>query len=373
MNQRFHYSIHNYFLILSMILLLSACKQSKPAVPVENIVEPKLLPPTDTPVPPQSKLENPTPTPEIWQEKRVETAVFTSFSTHTDISTEIQKQMLYHLPIAGQMNVDWIISNYVDHDWNAYQALDYNDGQMTYDGHAGTDFLLSDLAKMEEGIAILAARAGIVVDLFDEATDTAEVGSESNYIIIEHSDGSTATYQHLRQGSARVTLGDLVLSKQPIGLVGLSGNSLNPHLHFELRSANGRLIDIFAEGLIAFNDAYPNKPYVFQAGITQLSDPIIHHDMFRYTPKSMTLLPTSATPVFWYKVVNVGPEDRLRTILVHPDGTQQELFTLQASQHQSVASWFIYADTLPPGWYSIWYFFNDDTARSESLSFQVVP
>ncbi len=271
------------------------------------------------------------------------------------------------------MNVDWIISNYVDHDWEAYQSKDYNHGSLTYDGHTGTDFLLRDLAQMDKGVAVLAARSGIVIELYDSANDGEWMSTETNFITVEHADGSKALYQHLRQHSAQVAIDDKVEVGQPIGLIGNSGNSGNPHLHFEVRAANGRLIDIFHEGLTAFDYPYPDKPYVFQAGVTQLTDLAIQNDMFRYTPNTLAVLPAHASPTIWYKAVNIQAHDRLHSILVHPDGTEQELFVLEANQSHSVVSWHIYVNPLPAGWYSVWYFFNDDKANSELLSFQIVP
>ena len=55
-----------------------------------------------------------------------------------------------------------------------------------------------------------------------------------NHVVIEHADGSYAAYAHLRQGSLTVGPGTSVTTGQPIGTVGNSGNSSEPHLHFQL-------------------------------------------------------------------------------------------------------------------------------------------
>jgi len=370
------------FCLVLMLFLLTACIPAQSAsIPASStriaptsIVTPTKQTTRETAVPPTHP--KPTATLESSQSE-AQQLVRTAVPQHTSALVARfnfpAEDGLYHLPLAGEMNVDWIISNYVDHDREAYQSTDYNHGNLTYDGHTGTDFLLRDLAQMDEGVSVLAARAGHVIDLYESANDREWIGTESNFITVEHADGSVATYQHLRQHSAEVAIGDRVKVGQPIALVGNSGNSGNPHLHFEVRSANGRLIDIFHEGLTAFNYPYPAKPYVFQAGVSRLSDPAIHNDLFRYTPETVTRLPMTASPTFWYKAVNVQSKDRLRSILVYPDGSEEELFTLQASQSTSVISWYIYVNPLPVGWYSVWYFFNDDTANSKHLSFQVVP
>lgn len=59
--------------------------------------------------------------------------------------------------------------------------------------------------------------------------------------------GSLSEYRHLAQGSLRVRPGDVVKAGQPLGKVGLSGNTEFAHLHFTLRE-NGNVIDPFADG-----------------------------------------------------------------------------------------------------------------------------
>jgi pyruvate/2-oxoglutarate dehydrogenase complex dihydrolipoamide acyltransferase (E2) component len=51
----------------------------------------------------------------------------------------------------------------------------------------------------------------------------------------------------LAQGSVLVKKGDRVIAGQPIGKVGLSGNTVFPHLHLTVRR-NGQVVDPFAFG-----------------------------------------------------------------------------------------------------------------------------
>ncbi len=62
-----------------------------------------------------------------------------------------------------------------------------------------------------------------------------------NFIILDIGAGRYAFYAHLRPGSLRVRTGDRVRRGQVIGLVGNSGNSTEPHLHFHLADANSPL------------------------------------------------------------------------------------------------------------------------------------
>lgn len=53
-----------------------------------------------------------------------------------------------------------------------------------------------------------------------------------NHVVIDLGGGRYAFYAHLQPGSLRVKLGDKVHKGQVVGLVGNSGNSTEPHLHF---------------------------------------------------------------------------------------------------------------------------------------------
>lgn len=71
-----------------------------------------------------------------------------------------------------------------------------------------------------------------------------------NYLILDLGGGRYAFYAHLQPGSQRVHVGDHVRRGQPLALLGNTGNSDAPHLHFHISNANSPL---GAEGL----------PYVF--------------------------------------------------------------------------------------------------------------
>jgi murein DD-endopeptidase MepM/ murein hydrolase activator NlpD len=55
-----------------------------------------------------------------------------------------------------------------------------------------------------------------------------------NFVILDIGHGRYAFYAHLKPGSLRVRPGDRVRKGQVLGLVGNSGNSTEPHLHFHL-------------------------------------------------------------------------------------------------------------------------------------------
>jgi murein DD-endopeptidase MepM/ murein hydrolase activator NlpD len=67
-----------------------------------------------------------------------------------------------------------------------------------------------------------------------------------NHVILDVGGGHFAFYAHLQPGSLRVKLGDKVRRGQVVGLVGNSGNSTEPHLHFHIEDGSSPL---GAEGL----------------------------------------------------------------------------------------------------------------------------
>lgn len=59
-------------------------------------------------------------------------------------------------------------------------------------------------------------------------------GLPGNYVVQDLGGGRFALYAHLQTGSVRVMPGELVSRGQVLGLVGNTGNSMEPHLHFHV-------------------------------------------------------------------------------------------------------------------------------------------
>ncbi len=60
-------------------------------------------------------------------------------------------------------------------------------------------------------------------------------GGYGSYVVIEHSDGVQTLYAHMSKTIAKV--GDVVTQGETIGLVGSTGRSTGPHVHYEVRGA----------------------------------------------------------------------------------------------------------------------------------------
>ncbi|MGW6568503.1 M23 family metallopeptidase [Streptomyces sp. NPDC054975] len=70
-----------------------------------------------------------------------------------------------------------------------------------------------------------------------EATVRALAGPRrvtGNHLVLDFGDGTYAMYAHLRRGSLAVRAGDRVTAGQELARCGNSGNSTEPHVHFQL-------------------------------------------------------------------------------------------------------------------------------------------
>lgn len=157
------------------------------------------------------------------------------------------------LPVDCVLGQTCEIQNYVDRDPGA-GAQDYFCASRSYQDHNGVDFRIPDLAAQRAGVAVLAAAPGRVSRLRDGVADVsvktiglaAVDGTEcGNGVVVDHGEGWETQYCHLAQGSLVVAEGDEVAAGQPLGQIGLSGQTEYPHLHFTVRK-DGVVVDPFA-------------------------------------------------------------------------------------------------------------------------------
>ncbi|HEX2946138.1 MAG TPA: M23 family metallopeptidase [Clostridia bacterium] len=96
------------------------------------------------------------------------------------------------------------------------------------------------------GKEILAPADGVVIKVASCYSDSLILGNgqvdcsahdiRGNHILIRHAEGEYSLLAHLQPGSIRVKKGDAVKRGQCLALCGNSGNSSEPHLHFQLQS-----------------------------------------------------------------------------------------------------------------------------------------
>ncbi len=156
-------------------------------------------------------------------------------------------------PLACQIGRTCEIQHYVDRDPGP-GVRDYRCGRRTYQGHSGVDIRILDMAAEHAGVAVLAAAPGRVTRLRDGVQDISIRAPGApplngqdcgNGVVIDHGGGWETQYCHMARGSLIVKAGDLVAAGQPIGKVGLSGNTEFAHMHLTVRHA-GQVIDPFA-------------------------------------------------------------------------------------------------------------------------------
>src|SRR5258706_8097970 len=96
--------------------------------------------------------------------------------------------------------------------------LDPITGKSTF--HTGVDIIASP------GTSVMAAAGGVV-------STVAFVPEYRNIVDVDHDNGLTPRHAHLSRSLVKV--GDVVMKGQKIALVGATGRTTGPHLHFEVR------------------------------------------------------------------------------------------------------------------------------------------
>ncbi len=118
------------------------------------------------------------------------------------------------------------------------------------------------------GQEILAPASGKVVRVVNDIPDNEPVGKmdatqrAGNYVAIDHGNGEISLLAHLKMNSVRVQAGDVVQQGDLIGLCGNSGNSSEPHLHFQVSTSS----------------EYPNTSSIrirFQSGIEPIQSQFV--------------------------------------------------------------------------------------------------
>jgi hypothetical protein len=135
------------------------------------------------------------------------------------------------------------------------QAFAYDFAGCDFDGAV---FMKNDAGELLKGAAnedycgfemeVIAPAGGEVVYARDDIEENPRPGAEArsdlyqrdpaaiggNSVVIDHGNGEFSFLGHLHAGSVRVKAGDTVATGDVIGLVGNSGRSTAPHLHYHL-------------------------------------------------------------------------------------------------------------------------------------------
>ena len=270
------------------------------------------------------------------------------------------------LPMRCTIGADCLVQKLVDLDPGPGRR-DYRCGTLTTDGHDGIDLRLRDIAAMAQGVPVLAAANGTVLRVRDGEADAhvrqrgVVVGREAgNGVLIDHGGGWQTQYSHLRRGSIRVRPGQTVRAGEAIGLVGMSGDTEYPHMHFTVRH-DGKAIDPFG-GVAGAACGKPGPAVWSAAAAAKLA----------YTPTALVTAgfaparPDAETAraggyagqslnraeplVMWVDAIGVRAGDVQRVSIAAPDGSAA--FRADTAVTSGGLSWFGFSGKKPPagGW-----------------------
>lgn len=244
------------------------------------------------------------------------------------------EEAAFTAPIAGAPMADVFYGAYLDHDPGS-GARDWACGGKAYDGHRGVDILLRNFRVQDVGVPVTAAADGVVAQtadgLPDRNTTWENGGGLGNHVEISHPGGLITRYGHLRTGSVVVTPGQQVARGARLGLVGSSGVSNWPHLHFEVRR-DGVAVEPFAgacsqeESLWADQLAYQDEFMVTDAGVT---DQPVNQAVLLERPPTVSVHSLDAPGFrFWLQTANQRAAT-VRFELRAPGGALRESLQLQ--------------------------------------------
>ncbi|MBC8047533.1 MAG: M23 family metallopeptidase [Fimbriimonadaceae bacterium] len=174
-------------------------------------------------------------------------------------------------------------TNFVDENvLNPGFITDYNCGSRSYDlsgyNHQGIDYVLwpFDWNLMQTGaVEIIAAAPGTIIGKYDgNEDDHCAFSSDAwNAVYIMYDDGSISWYGHMKKFSTTTkSVGETMAAGEYLGLVGSSGSSTAPHLHFETYDAEGFLIDPYAGdcNLLNTESWWEDQPSYYDPKINKL-------------------------------------------------------------------------------------------------------
>lgn len=177
----------------------------------------------------------------INKNNEIEGLYITTITTESDDkSTELK----YYMPIDKKWTVLWGGDNKLLNYHNdvisqryAFDLLIMKDGESHMnEGENNEDFYAY-------GQNVLAPQKGIVVDtrstMIDNAIGETDPNNPSgNYVIIRHKENEYSLIAHFKQDSILVLPGDQVDETTILGKCGNSGNSYEPHIHFQIMNSS---------------------------------------------------------------------------------------------------------------------------------------
>ena len=281
----------------------------------------------------------------------------------------------------------WAISNYVDHN-QAFpnQVQDWNCGTRTYDtsagyNHAGIDIYTWPFTwyqlENNQSWAVAAAPGTIIYKAGSNSDRSCNFNSAQwNAVYIRHADGSIAWYGHLKRNSLTTkAVGQTVETGEFLGVVGSSGNSTGPHLHFEVYNSQEQLVDPYAGTCNTWepvNDSWwtTQKPYLntkINAFMTHSAPPVFPTCPNIETPNFKTDFNVGETVYVAVYLTDQLPGTTATIRLTRPNNTVLYNFNQTLNDLYSSSYWywsFPAAELTQTGTYTVSYTYQGNTVST---------
>jgi hypothetical protein len=245
------------------------------------------------------------------------------------------------MPIACNYGVDCFIQNYVDNDSTGAYS-DFTCGPLSYNKHKGTDFRLINEAALANNVPVIAAADGKVRGVRDGMADQSVkiVGMAAiknrecgNGVAIHHPAGYETQYCHMQKGSIKVRPGQPVKAGDVLGYVGLSGATVFPHVHLQVRRL-GKVYDPFTGEPMGTKCGGSRKPFwntATQKKLVYIPTALLSHGFSSKMPKSEEIRRMREVPVefarsepalvYWADIMGLKPGDTLKLTVFGPNNT----------------------------------------------------
>jgi len=328
------------------------------------------------------------------QRKRINDIIekYKSVLREKDIFPDInvEKDVLFQFPLKTKDGINdpgfYSISGYLDHNSDyPNQLQDYMCGELTYDlengyNHEGTDFFLWPFPwyKMDnDEIQAIAAAPGIIIFKQDGNYDRNCISEEVpwNVVIIQHANGFSTWYGHLKNGSLTDKyLGQEVEAGEYLGIVGSSGISITPHLHFEVHNELNDIIDPY-EGPCnpTLNTSLwdDQKPYI-DPGVNKISTnnklPVFPECPMQETLNESDSFTTNDTIFLLAYFRNIATNDSMKISIHRPDNSVWYEWWWKNEMPFYTASWnywYIIINDEPEGYWKYILQYKDEVYEHE--------
>uniref|UniRef100_UPI0040476323 M23 family metallopeptidase n=2 Tax=Yoonia sp. TaxID=2212373 RepID=UPI0040476323 len=277
-------------------------------------------------------------------------------------ATPAAGEITLDFPLDCTLGDDCFIQQFVDNDPGA-GVSDFLCGNLTYDGHKGTDIALLSLVDQAAGVTVLAAASGTVTGTRNDMADILQIGPTApdvagrecgNGVVIRHEGGFETQYCHMARGSITVTPGQSVTAGTALGQVGLSGQTQFPHLEMSLRK-DGQTIDPFnTDGQAACPD--PTTPSLWAVplatpagGIVNigLADAVPAFDDIKAGTANTGATSDSPAMVAWVHLFGPRDGDTLQMTMTGPNGVAFE--TTQTLDRDQARAFRAFGKRTPTG------------------------